>query len=318
MSTPIPGSTPNLPAYGGGGFAGNVPGISPGVQSSGSSGILGQYGYSPSSLYSGTFTGNTKAMPMDSVWVGGRALGRAPVSGGHDPGRRGGSTSYGSAQNLPAQWYSNDPKFYKEFISKAILYKLPGASTDMGLPEAGAVWDNLLQTAIQINKANPEGKNWTPWDVLESYNRPAGSLGTRKVGDWLIDNATGEKVKYVGPKTKTTRQTALDLSNPEEVQALAAQVLTQMIGRAPTDKELAQFKASMNSYERAHPEVTTTTDTYDDMGNVVASNVVRSGGVDEAARAGLISGDVKETKEYGKFQSGTTYFNALLQMVGGS
>lgn len=309
MSTPVPGT----------GLAGNVPGIYSGIVPSNGSSILGGYGINSPRLVGGVFGSASKnAQSTDPVWVGNRALGQGSISGGHDRGRRGGSIAYDQAQNLPARWYTDDQKFYKEFISKAILYKLPGASTDMGLPEAGAVWDNLLQTAIQLNKANPDGKNWTPWDVLESYNRKPGSLGTRKVGDWLIDNATGEKVKYVGPKTKTTKQTAIDLSNPEDVQAIATQVLTQMIGRAPTDKELAQFKSSLNSYEQSHPEITTTTDTYDDMGNVSASNVVRSGGVDDAARSVLLSEGVKETKEYGKYQGGTNYFNALLQMIGGS
>jgi hypothetical protein len=226
-------------------------------------------------------------------------------------------TTYGQAQNLPAQWYSSDPGFYKQFIAKAVMYKLPGASADMGLPEAGAAWDNLLQTAINLNKSGGNKKDWTPWDVLESYNRPAGSLGTRKVGDWLIDNATNEKVKYVGPKTKTTTQTAIDLSNPEQVQAIATQTLTQMIGRAPTDKELATFKATLNGYEKSHPETTTTTETYDDMQNVTASNVVHAGGVTDAARQTVLGEGVQKTKEYAKYQGGTTYFNALMQMIGG-
>lgn len=251
----------------------------------------------------------------DPILVGVRAMGFAPGKGlgvALDQG-----TTYGDAQNLPAQWYANDPGFYKQFLSKAIMYKLPNISSDSGLPEVGAAWDNLLQTAINLNKANPTGKQWTPWDILDSYNRPAGSLGTRKVGDFLVDVATGEKVKYVGPKSKTTKQTAIDLSNPEQVQAIATQTLTQMIGRTPTDKELAQFKATLNGYEKSHPETTTTTDTYDDMGNVAASNVVHSGGVTDAARQTVLGSGVQKTKEYAKYQGGTTYFNALMQMVGG-
>lgn len=258
---------------------------------------------------------NTGPTPNDSVFVGGRALGRTATRG-HDPSRFGGSVTYQQAQTLVGNWYANDPQFYKQFVNKLIMYKIPGASPDMGLPEAMSAWDDLLKMSITLNKSGSD-KNWTPWDILESYNRPAGSLGTRKVGDWLIDNATGEKVKYVGPRTKTTKQSAIDLSNPEQVQAVASQVLTQMIGRAPTDKELAQFKASMNGYERQHPEITTTTDHYDDMGNVVASDVVHSGGVDDASRAAVLSKGVKKTKEYAKYQGGTTYFNALLQMIGG-
>jgi hypothetical protein len=307
---------------GGGGGAGGTFGAPTTSSTGSSSGLsndpLSLTGMNQQQLAGGVMGGisaSSQALPTDQIFVGTRAM-------GYGPGRGLGvslndTTSYDQAQNLPGAWYSSDKKFYDQFMNKLIMYKFPGASSDMGLPEVGKAWDSLLSTAIQLNKASNGKNNWTPWDVLESYNRPAGSMGTYKSGDWLIDAATGEKVKYVGPKTKTTTQRAVDLSDAEQVQAIATQALTQMIGRAPTDKELARFKATLNGYEKSHPEITTTTDTYDDMGNVSASNVVHSGGVDDAARASMIGEGVKDTKEYGKYQSGTTYFNALMQMVGG-
>lgn len=262
---------------------------------------------------------STTPMPTDNIFVGADALGHPLAKKGHDTGRYSGSTTYQQAQSLPGTWYNSDPSRYKSFVSKLIMYKYPGASADMGLPEAMSAWDDLLKMAITLNKSQGKNQktNWSPWDILESYNRPAGSMGTYKSGDWLIDASTGEKVKYIGPKSKTTKQSVVDLSDAEQVQAIATQALTQLIGRAPTDKELAQFKATLNGYESKHPEITTTTEHYDDMGNVVASDVVHSGGVDEAARASLIGSKVQKTKEYGKYQSGTTYFNALMSMVGG-
>lgn len=297
-----------------------LPGLPNGLASGGKSGAnpgdpLARYGITQQGLVGGAFS-STGPSPTDMVRVGKKYLPSVRAEGIGYVSPSSGTTSYQSAQNLPAQWYNNNPGIYKDFINKAILYKLPGASPDMGLPEAGETWDKLLQTAINLSKTT--GRQWSPWDVLESYNHKPGSLGTSRQGDWLIDNATGERVKYVGPKTKTTTGRAVDLSSPEEVQALAQQALTQMIGRAPTDKELAQFKASLNAFERENPEITTTTETYNDMGEVVATDVQRSGGASEAALSGLIQEDVKDTKEYGKYQGGTTFFNALLQMVGGS
>lgn len=263
----------------------------------------------------GGISASAQALPTDSVFVGTRAM-------GYGPGRGLGvslnnTTTYDQAQNLPGSWYANDKKFYEQFMNKLIMYKFPGANSDMGLPEVGKAWDALLSTAIQLNKAGNGKNNWTPWDVLESYNRPAGSMGTYKSGDWLIDAATGERVKYVGPRTKTNTQTAIDLSNAEQVQAIATQALTEMIGRAPTAKELAQFKSTLNNYERSNPETTTTTEHLNDMGEVVSTNVVHAGGVSDAARASVLGEGVKKTKEYGKYQSGTTYFNALMAMIGG-
>jgi hypothetical protein len=281
---------------------------------------LGLTGMSSSQLSQGVLAGGSSSAPTstDSVWVGGRALGRPTATRGHDTKRFSGITTYGQAQGLVGNWYANDQNYYKQFVNKLIMYKYPSASSDMGVPEAMSAWDDLLKMAITLNKSGDGKKNWTPWDVLESYNHKAGSMGTYKSGDWLIDAATGEKVKYVGPRTKTSKTTAVDLSSAEDVQAIATQVLTQMIGRAPTDKEMAKFKATLNGYENKHPEITTTTDTYDDMGNVSASNVVHSGGVDDAARQTLLGNQTKGTKEYAKYQGGTTYFNALMSMIGGS
>lgn len=297
--------------------SGNLPGTSPG------SNPLALTGLTQSQLSAGTlgggFTSTTPSL-TDSVRIGKqykphvRLEGRGWIPSSTD------SMSYQDAQSLPAYWYGSDPSVYKNFLAKLIMYKYPGASSDMGIPEAMSAWDDLLKMAITLNKSNTGSSktDWSPWDILESYNRKPGSMGTHKEGDWLLDNATGERVKYVGPKTKTNKQTAIDLSDPKQVQAIAEQTLTQMIGRAPTAKELAKFKATLNGYEAEHPEITTTTDHYDDMGNVTASDVVRSGGVSDAARQSLIGSNVKGTKEYGKYQSGTTYFNALMAMVGGS
>lgn len=306
MGTPLPGLPNGLAGGGKGGISGGTaPGVSP----------LSKYGITQQGLMGGAFS-SQGASPTDPVRIGKKYLPGVRAEGIGYVRPSSGTTTYNAAQNLPGVWYNDNPGAYKEFVNKAVLYKLPGASPDMGLPEVGKVWDDLLQTAIGLSKAT--GREWSPWDVLESYNRKPGSLGTSRQGDWLIDNATGERVKYVGPRTKTTTGRAVDLSSPEEVQALAQQALTQMIGRAPTDKELAQFKASLNAFERENPEITTTTETYNDMGEVVATDVQRSGGASEAALSSLIQEDVKDTKEYGKYQGGTTFFNALLQMVGGS
>lgn len=317
-------------AGGGGGGAGGTfgsptSGDLPGTGSSSGSSRdpLALTGLSQQQLSQGTLGGggfmSTAPLPTDSVWVGAGALGQPIGSRGHDRGRHSGLTTYQNAQTLPGTWYASDPNRYKQLVSKLIMYKYPGASADMGLPEAMSAWDDLLKMAITLNKSQGKDQktNWTPWDILESYNKKPGSMGTTRQGDWLVDNATGERVKYVGPKTKTSKQTAFDLSDQAQVQSIATDALTRMIGRAPTDKELAQFKATLNGYEREHPEVTTTTEHYDDMGNVVASDVVHGGGVDDAARASLIGKGVQKTKEYGKYQSGTTYFNALMQMIGG-
>lgn len=281
---------------------------------SGAGAILAGYGINSNALSQGSFANSGQASPDDFVQVGKRALGIVGTVGDYVNPHLG-ATKYSDAQNLPGFWYNNDQNFYKQFVAKAIMYKVPGANSDMGLPEAGAIWDNLLQQSIQLGKST--GRDWTPWQVLETYNHKPGSLGTHKEGDWIIDNATGEKVKYVGPRSKTTTQTRVDLTDPETAQALITQSLTQLLGRAPSDGELAQFKGTISGYEKAHPTVATTTENINSMGETTSSNTTTSGGVTDAARQQLLQSGVEKGPEYAKYQGGTTYFNALLQLIGG-
>lgn len=218
---------------------------------------------------------------------------------------------YESARMMPLEW---DAKKARDFISKGILYKMPGFSSDMGMPEVMAAWDDLLQSSMAFSSKG--GNKWTPWDVMESYKKEKG-FGTVRQGDWLYDIGTGQKIKYVGPKSKTRTQKSINLSSPEDVRALTSQMLSELLGRAPTPEELSKYRAAINGEERANPEITKVTDTFDDQGEVVSSSSTTSGGVSQAAMGGLIESGVKKGPEYGKHQSATTYFDAMMQMIEG-
>jgi len=226
---------------------------------------------------------------------------------------------YDQAQALPATW---SQKEVREFVNKGILQKVPGFDVNMGLPEVQAAWGRLVDASAIFN-AGGGGKKWTPWDVLDTYANQKGKYGTVTKGDWVFDVATGERIKYVGKTTKTSTKKDFNLSSPEDVKALTTQVLRELLGRAPNDKELAQFKASINGYEKANPTVTTTTQQLSpDLAtgnlNVTDESSTTSGGVSDAARASLVQSPTEGTKEYGKYQAATTYYDALMQMVGGS
>lgn len=223
-------------------------------------------------------------------------------------------TPYGEARLDPLNW--DDAKM-RSFVAKGILAKAPGFGTDMGMPEIVSAWDDLLKSASAFNAMPGQGKEWTPFDVLETYSNNEGKFGTVKKGDWLYDVATGEKVKYVGPKTKTRTDKRIDLSSPEDVKALTTQMLTELLGRAPNANELAKYRSSINNYETANPQLATTTEKLNDMGEVVSSSTVTAGGASEAASAQLISDAAKQGPEYGKFQGATTYYNAMMQMLSG-
>lgn len=229
-----------------------------------------------------------------------------------------GETSAESVLGLPLDWLQNNPNKLRDFVNKGVLNKIPGFSVGMGMPEVMDAWSDLVEKSWKLNNAagRPSG-NWTPFDVMDSYGNGNNKFGTIRKGDWEYDVATGEKVKYVGPKSKTRTDKRIDLSSPEDVRAIAQNALAELLGRAPTSEELAKFRTSINALEGANPQLATTTETYGDMGEVVSTSTQTSGGVSAEARALAISEETKKTKEYGEFQSNTTYANALMQMIGG-
>jgi hypothetical protein len=245
-------------------------------------------------------------------------------------GREANYTPYSDAILAPTRWWTPDQ--LKQFVNKGILNKVPGFEVGMGMPQIQSAWQNLVQSSILFNQnLKPGEKAWSPDDVMDSWSNTKGKYGTQRQGDWIFDVATGERIQYVGPRSKTSKSTQVNLSSPEEVQALVTQTLQQALGRAPTAKELAKFKSTISGYEQAHPQVATTTTTLsdEDIARAQASggdvwsqagqqSTTTSGGTSDAARVALVQDPTQDTQEFAKYQGGTTYFNALLQLVGGA
>lgn len=227
------------------------------------------------------------------------------------------SMAYAAAKGLPLQWLSSNPSKLREFVNTGVLRKIPGFSVNMGMPEILSAWDDLLMASWGINKTGMAGKNWSPWDVMNSYSNSGMNFGTVRRGDWLYDVGTGEKVKYVGPKSKTTTQKRIDLSSPEDVKALTTQMLSELLGRAPTAEELGKYKSAINAYEQSNPMIATTTETLNDMGEVVSTSTKTEGGASEAAKSMVVTEQAKQGPEYGKYQSGTMYWGAMMDLLGG-
>ena len=302
MTVPTPTPGPGV-GYGSQQLAASLQALQANPQSGGG-GKAGLTGSTP--VYLGSLTAGTQGPNYGIL---------APTNRGNLFKTDSGSTGYGtydSAKAMPLQW--ND-SILKQFVNTGILNKVPGFNGNMGMPEIMSAWDDLVQASIAFNQSDPNRK-WTPWDVLNTY-KTDGKFGTIRKGDWEYDVATGEKVKYVGPKTKTQTDKRIDLSSAEDVKALTTQVLTQTLGRAPTAQELAQYKATLNAQEQANPTLTTQTQTLNDMGEVVNTATTQSGGLSAEAKAGLVSDKSKQGPEYGKYQAATTYYNAMMQMISG-
>lgn len=266
----------------------------------------------------------SSGLGSQSVWLGMNGLGGGPsytqlrMRGYKDKDLL---VDYDQARLAPLSW---DAETTRKFVNTGIMNKIPGFDVGMGMPEIQGAWDNMVKSSMLFNSkaGGPEDKRWTPWDVMNSYANSKGKFGTVTKGDWVFDVATGERIKYVGKTTRTSTSKKVDLSDPEEARTLVTQMLREMLGRAPNDQELAQFRGSINAYEKANPTVTTTTqqlspDLATGEVNVTDESSTTTGGVTDAARAALISAPTVETKEYGKYQAATTYWDAMMQMVSG-
>lgn len=285
------------------------------------SNLVQQYGPTLNALMGGTSgssSANGQIADNSTIFMGNT---KAPTTGPGGEFQHGMSMpnnlSYQEARNLPTVWMETDPNKLKKLVNTGILNKVPGFSSGMGLPEIISAWDDLVTASYAINQGNPNGKKWTPWDVLKTYSNSNNKYGTVVQGEWEYDAATGAKIRYVGPKTKTTTSRDVNLSSAEDVKALTTSILTQALGRAPTAKEVAQYKSTINAQENSNPSLTTTTQTFNDQGEAVNQSTKTTGGFDQAAQQQLVLDNAAKTPEYAKYQSGTTYWNSLMSMLTG-
>lgn len=262
----------------------------------------------------------------DTIWLGGykptdTKLGPGPYAPGYKPetdrfvGDRE-MVSFQDASRMPMDW---NEKQLKDFVNKAILYKVPEASPDMGMPEILSIWDNMLRVAWATSTPD---KPVSPYDILDSYAKTDGKFGTTVQNGWVIDLSTGKRIGYKGDLTKKSKRSEVNFTSAEEVHAIMNQALADALGRAPTDSELAQFRASVASMESSRPATSEVTTTYKpnlETGELeeVSSSATSSGGVSSGDIQQAASQLAQKTPEYGKYQSGTTYFDAMMQMITG-
>lgn len=223
--------------------------------------------------------------------------------------------SYADVRLDPLTW---DQATLTKFVNTGVLNKVKGFDVNMGMPDIMSAWDDMVQSSYAFNSGDPSNPRWTPWDVLETYSNPKGKYGTVRKGDWEYDVATGERVKYVGPLSKTHTTTNINKLTREDALALTKQSMSTMLGRDPNASEVSQYLAILNGYESEHPEVARTVTNIDpETGEERDSTTVRTGGSTAAGKQAMIEEQLKGTQEYGAFQAATTGMNWLMAMVNG-
>lgn len=212
------------------------------------------------------------------------------------------------ARNLPFSWSEEEKD---KIIREGILRKVPGFSENMGMEELMSAWDDLVKLSTAADKS---GYKVSPDDILKSYKSREGT--TYKKGNWEYDAITDQPVRYVGPLTKTDTNTRVDLSTREDALSLAKTSMAQMLGRAPTQGELANYLTLLNGYERANPATSVSTSHIDPTtGEVTSTDTSSTGGAGAAGKQALLEEKMQQNPEYGAYQAATTYYGAMMQEI---
>lgn len=126
-----------------------------------------------------------------------------------------------------------------------------------------------------------------------------------------IDNQGGlSPTASKAPFDPTHVSTSMQLSTTAAAKTDLVTAMAEMLGRAPTDAEVATFKSTLNAEERANPQVTTTTSTR----SGDQSSVTTGGDVDYTtlAQQAAKAGNRKEYRQYKELG----YYNIIASMMG--
>lgn len=172
----------------------------------------------------------------------------------------------------------------------ALLDKSALTATD---DQIASAWASYVQQSANHLDA---GQALSPWDIL------AKDIAVRGQGGSLA-----------GTKTRTTTDTSL--TSQADAAAIFRTAAQSLLGRAPTTEEINQFRANLNSQERANPVTSTITTTTNEQGEVVNESRTSQGGISAAGAADIAKEKAKLNPEYGAYQAATTYHNAMMQLI---
>lgn len=139
------------------------------------------------------------------------------------------------------------------------------------------------------------GRQVTPWQAMRMIAGDEEAIRKRTGGG---DGGSG------GPRT--VRQRTFNLTSPQDAKGLINNVLTQHLGRRPTEEEYEAFTATLNAAERANP--TTTIVNYDEDGN---STSTTTGGLTAAGASTLLEDEARALPDYAETQAAMFYANVL-------
>ncbi len=196
-----------------------------------------------------------------------------------------------SLSAVSSQYYTWDDKTKSAFLTKL---NLAGYDTsNMSDSQMAQAWAAYAQQSASYFA---QGVQLTPWDVMAKDMKQRESAP---------------------PKTTTSTTSNVQLSTFNDAHSLFTTAAQSLLGRDPTKAESRNFLATINAYEKEHPQVTTTNTTTQG-GNIKNQTSTVSGGASAAAEQDIAQQQAEKDPEYGAYQAATTYFNALMGMAGKS
>lgn len=155
------------------------------------------------------------------------------------------------------------------------------------------------------------GKKMTPMQVLAFLAGGTGDSGLKGT----LGGGSGKQTQ-----TSSGTSVAYNLSDAATAKYLTDHILEAALGRKPDASEYAQYKAALNAYEQANPQVSShsSTTTYDSSGNATTTDSSRqkNAGATAEGRQQTIEDKVNATPEAQAYQT-SSLFDQAMKYLGG-
>lgn len=191
------------------------------------------------------------------------------------------------------------PERLKDWAERAYIYGYTTSPFDY--QGALKTWQSMVKQAA-IFHSGAGNPNISPDNVLEMFQGGnAKELSKRRAA---------------GPRSITSTQNSINLTDPATARAAVNVTLRRMLGRDATDAEVHALTDAIHAKEKANPNSTTTTTQYDASGQAKSSSSVSSGGFGQDAVNALLESSAQKNPEYGEYQAAAFYLPQLLGMLG--
>jgi hypothetical protein len=190
-----------------------------------------------------------------------------------------------------------DPDLVRSWAQIALEAGLISPDQMTDATALGRAWETAVGWALKFKEASNGTIEMTPFEAAQKVSQNTGSAEAARQA-YAAAHFTGEKT-FV---TESISDVEPDV-----------QTLHELLGRDPSEGELAAYRHGVSATAQANPVTTTSTTKYEE-GEAVSQRQVSTGGFDkqqaeiDAARAA--------SPEVAEFQAASTYYNALVQALG--